>query len=222
MNEKKIKYFINRYKHFCIVSGIAGFLMAPFLWPFFLAIIVNTISLSVPVLLVYFMVRQLRHKKQENQVYETEKMENTSKAERRKEEQQHTKTKPENRQAEKVVVNEGDNKTKPRQENMQTIKGADEEKVDEVTQAAISWYILEGRERFRHISGKLIKEGIDSFSVGKDGMCSIRTEEGFRRVAAIRDFPTKRIRTIQQQLEKDGEYRIKMNGRYMWVTRIRR
>ena len=46
----KWKYFVKKYQNFCIVSGIAGFLLAPFLWPFFLAILVNTLSLTVPVI----------------------------------------------------------------------------------------------------------------------------------------------------------------------------
>ena len=34
----KWKYFVKKYQNFCIASGIVGFLLAPFLWPFFLAI----------------------------------------------------------------------------------------------------------------------------------------------------------------------------------------
>lgn len=45
----KWKYFVKKYQNFCIASGIVGFLLAPFLWPFFLAILVNTLSLTVPV-----------------------------------------------------------------------------------------------------------------------------------------------------------------------------
>ena len=61
----KWKYFVKKYQNFCIVSGIAGFLLAPFLWPFFLAILVNTLSLTVPVLLVYLLVCHLKKKPQE-------------------------------------------------------------------------------------------------------------------------------------------------------------
>ena len=56
----KWKYFVKKYQNFCIASGIVGFLLAPFLWPFFLAILVNTLSLTVPVLLVYLVIRQLK------------------------------------------------------------------------------------------------------------------------------------------------------------------
>ena len=56
----KWKYFVKKYQNFCIASGIVGFLLAPFLWPFFLAILVNTLSLTLPVLLVYLVIRQLK------------------------------------------------------------------------------------------------------------------------------------------------------------------
>ena len=61
----KWKCFMKKYQNLCIVSGIAGFLLAPFLWPFFLAILVNTLSLTVPVLLVYLLVCQLKKKQKE-------------------------------------------------------------------------------------------------------------------------------------------------------------
>lgn len=33
--EKKWKAFIMKYRDFCIAAGIVGFLLGPFLWPFF-------------------------------------------------------------------------------------------------------------------------------------------------------------------------------------------
>lgn len=82
----KWKYFVKKYQNFCIASGIVGFLLAPFLWPFFLAILVNTLSLTVPVLLVYLVIRQLK-KRTEGAEKETFK----EVAENRKEKQRHLK-----------------------------------------------------------------------------------------------------------------------------------
>ena len=61
--EKKWKAFIMKYRDFCIAAGIVGFLLGPFLWPFFLAIILNTLSLTVPILLVYSLIKQPWKKK---------------------------------------------------------------------------------------------------------------------------------------------------------------
>lgn len=93
------------------------------------------------------------------------------------------------------------------------------EELNEAEKVARNWYIMEGREKFHHISMKLASEGVNSFSIGKDGLCSIRTEKGFRRVAAIRDFPAQKMLVIKKELEKEGIYYVKLSGRYMWVTR---
>ena len=60
--------------------------VSPILWPFFLAILVNTLSLTVPVLLVYLVIRQLK-KRPEGAEKETFK----EVAENRKEKQRHLK-----------------------------------------------------------------------------------------------------------------------------------
>ena len=80
------------------------------------------------------------------------------------------------------------------------------EELNEAEKVARNWYIMEGREKFHHISMKLASEGVNSFSIGKDGLCSIRTEKGFRRVAAIRDFPAQKMLVIKKELEKEGIY----------------
>ena len=101
----------------------------------------------------------------------------------------------------------------------ETIPDLPKKQLNEADIAAKNWYLREGRERFLHISKKLEAEGISSFSVGKDGLCTIRTEKGFRRVAAVRDFPADRRIVIKTELEKEGGYSVKISGRYMWVTR---
>ena len=200
----KWKYFVKKYQNFCIASGIVGFLLAPFLWPFFLAILVNTLSLTVPVLLVYLVIRQLK-KRPEGAEKETFK----EVAENRKEKAEA----PEEQSLKRAVPVV----KAPKQE--QTVKKKMEKERNEAEKVARNWYIMEGREKFHHISMKLASEGVNSFSIGKDGLCSIRTEKGFRRVAAIRDFPAQKMLVIKKELEKEGIYYVKLSGRYMWVTR---
>ena len=211
----KWKCFMKKYQNLCIVSGIAGFLLAPFLWPFFLAILVNTLSLTVPVLLVYLLVCQLKKKQKEEkkepptECGEGEERKKTvpKKVQEKKETPIHQKPKQEIKKAVEMKKKE------------ETIPDLPKKQLNEADIAAKNWYLREGRERFLHISRKLEAEGISSFSVGKDGLCTIRTEKGFRRVAAVRDFPADRRIVIKTELEKEGGYSVKISGRYMWITR---
>ena len=212
----KWKYFFKKYQNFCIVSGIAGFLLAPFLWPFFLAILVNTLSLSVPVLLVYLMICRLKKNKQE-----IKKETSTADTDSRKCQKSTT--------CEKAVVKNNVKEETPihivpKQEPVVQVekeKKADTviNKLDEATAAAIQWYITEGRKRISHISTKLAAEGVKSFSISRDGLCSVRTDKGFHRVAAVRDFPAQKMLVIKKELEKEGIYYVKLSRRYMWITR---
>lgn len=211
----KWKYFVKKYQNFCIVSGIAGFLLAPFLWPFFLAILVNTLSLTVPVLLVYLLVCHLKKKPKEvkgetfteHKERDKPKVTVTEEVPEKKEAPIYQKAK---QQIEKAIETE---------KNPETIPDVRQEQWNEADIAAKKWYLGEGREKFFHISKKLEAKGIYSFSIGKDGLCTIRTEKGFRRVAAIRDFPADKRILIKKELEKDGGYSVKISGRYMWITR---
>ena len=207
----KWKYFVKKYQNFCIASGIVGFLLAPFLWPFFLAILVNTLSLTVPVLLVYLVIRQL--KRPEGAEKETFK----EVAENRKEKAEVPEEQSLKRAAPVVKAPKQEQTVKKKMEKERSPSVSEE--LNEAEKVARNWYIMEGREKFHHISMKLASEGVNSFSIGKDGLCSIRTEKGFRRVAAIRDFPAQKMLVIKKELEKEGIYYVKLSGRYMWVTR---
>ena len=208
----KWKYFVKKYQNFCIASGIVGFLLAPFLWPFFLTILVNTLSLTVPVLLVYLVIRQLK-KRPEGAEKETFK----EVAENRKEKAEVPEEQSLKRAAPVVKAPKQEQTVKKKMEKERSPSVSEE--LNEAEKVARNWYIMEAREKFHHISMKLASEGVNSFSIGKDGLCSIRTEKGFRRVAAIRDFPAQKMLVIKKELEKEGIYYVKLSGRYMWVTR---
>ena len=208
----KWKYFLKKYQNFCIVSGIAGFLLAPFLWPFFLAILVNTLSLTVPILLVYLAICRLKKKPEEvKREKSTEDSQSGKQQAKRDEEKTMKREKP-------IVQTSRQEQTagKKMQKERETCVSKERNEVDK---AARDWYIMGGREKIHRISMKLAAEGINSFSIGKDGLCSIRTEKGFCRVAAIRDFPAQKILTIKKELEKEGTYYVKLSVRYMWITR---
>ena len=62
-----VRAWIVRYKKMLILMGAAGMMLAPFLWPFFLAILFQTFSLAVPILVVGFAVKKLRREKPDEQ-----------------------------------------------------------------------------------------------------------------------------------------------------------
>lgn len=84
------------------------------------------------------------------------------------------------------------------------------------------WYELTGKNRILHISRSLLNKRVFSFSVAQDGMCSMKSKEGFTRVAAIRDFPGKEIQALCAIINREGEIQAKVNGKYLWISRRRR
>lgn len=222
--EKKLKYLWNRYRNLCIVTGVAGFILAPFMWPLFLAIFANTLSLTVPVVMVYLLVKQPWKKKEE------------VKDEKCKKEQYDAPTqKPQENPAAQKKPDPGTKATqeqkapesqkKPTMEKKEKNVGKDSEKRADsvkVDKDVTSWFSEEGRERIRHIAKKLEGENIYSFSIGKDGMCCIKAENGYKRVAGIRDFPGKKLQDICTCVNQDGEFQARLSGKYLWIIQKRR
>ena len=50
--EARIRSWIKDNKALMSVSVLVGFLLTPFLWPFFLAVVYTALSLAVPVFLI--------------------------------------------------------------------------------------------------------------------------------------------------------------------------
>lgn len=193
----KWKYFVKKYQNFCIASGIVGFLLAPFLWPFFLAILVNTLSLTVPVLLVYLVIRQLK-KRPEGAEKETFK----EVAKNRKEKAEAPEEQSLKRAAPVVKAPKQEQTVKKKMEKERSPSVSEE--LNEAEKVARNWYIMEGREKFHHISMKLASEGVNSFSIGKDGLCSIRTEKGFAELQQFGIFQLKKCWSSKKNWKKKG------------------
>ncbi|MDO5337151.1 MAG: hypothetical protein Q4E89_06785 [Eubacteriales bacterium] len=47
----ELERWIERNKKLCVLTGIFGLLVSPFLWPFFLALIFQSLSLAVPIII---------------------------------------------------------------------------------------------------------------------------------------------------------------------------
>ena len=238
--EKKWKAFIMKYRDFCIVAGIVGFLLGPFLWPFFLAIILNTLSLTVPILLVYSLIKQpwkkkgtddgKKEKKAESESYkkETEKPHDFSQHSKKgtKEVEKY----PTPSQTAEHEAKKAGERPAP-QEKPKTVPGENplgkgtehrKNKTVKVPQEVEDWYELTGKNRILHISRSLLNKRVFSFSIAQDGMCSMKSKEGFTRVAAIRDFPGKEMQALCAIINMEGEIQAKVNGKYLRISRRRR
>lgn len=238
--EKKWKGFITKYRDFCIVAGIVGFLLGPFLWPFFLAIILNTLSLTVPILLVYSLIKQpwkkkgtddgKKEKKAESESYkkETEKPHDFSQHSKKgtKESEKY----PTPSQTAEHEAKKAGERPAP-QEKPKTVPGENplgkgtehrKNKTVKVPQEVEDWYESTGKNRILHISRSLLNKRVFSFSIAQDGMCSMKSKEGFTRVAAIRDFPGKEMQALCAIINIEGEIQAKVNGKYLRISRKRR
>ena len=238
--EKKWKAFIMKYRDFCIVAGIVGFLLGPFLWPFFLAIILNTLSLTVPILLVYSLIKQpWKRKGTEDGSKEKKAQCESCKKETKKPHEFSQYSKKETQEPEKCPTpsqtaeheaEKMDKHPNP-QENPKTVqeenllgKGTEhrKNKTVKVPKEVEDWYKITGKNRILHISQSLLNKRVFSFSIAQDGMCSMKSKEGFTRIAAIRDFPGKEIQALCAIINREGEIQAKVNGKYLWISRRRR
>lgn len=210
---QELKKWAERYKQLCVMLGIFGLLLSPFLWPFFLAILLNSLSIALPVLVVCIIVERTRKEKKN----EDEKSRG----------QNHAGTVSEDA-ADDVFEKCAENKTdaeknsipKGKQKNNEPVtqkKECGTGTMDEESCAAISWYHMEGRERIFRLMKRLETEGIYTFSVTPEGICTVQEDRRFRRVSVLRAFPRHRIRVIEREIRKDG-IRTNTNGKYLWLS----
>ena len=150
--------WMERNKKLCVVTGIFGLLVSPFLWPFFLAILFQSLSLTVPIILAWAFIKQPWKKKEEQH-------ETIRKGEHRGKDENTAKVHPDGTPTDgpsQSQKKEGEESVKEKEKEEQ------EREPDEDTCLAITWYRKEGRERIFHIREKLEKEGKTDFSISKD------------------------------------------------------
>lgn len=209
---QELKKWAEKYKQLCVMLGILGLLLSPFLWPFFLAILLNSLSLAVPVLVVLVIVDYTRKEKKGED-------ENDGGEQHKKDVHRDAEENVSKRYEKyKESVSE-ENLQKKVQKGAQPLRDARDDSVsmDEECYAAVSWYQMEGRERIQRLIKKLETERIYAFSITPEGICTVREDSGFRRIGVIRNFPRRRIRVIEKELNKDG-IRTAISGKYLWVS----
>ena len=215
----ELKKWAEKYRQLCVLLGIFGLLLSPFLWPFFLAILLNSLSLAVPVLVVLAIVdytrRGSKSEDENNREQGNEEKVHPNAEEPVSEEHPDKETAAE----EEPVQKEKQKRTEP--VKSQTAEGNSPIDEDPEYNAALSWYRMEGQERIFRILGKLEKEGIHAFSVSPEGICTVREERRFRRVGVLRAFPQRKLwKAIERELHKEG-IRTNVSGKYLWISRGR-
>lgn len=200
-----LEKWIGRNRKLCVLTGIFGLLVSPFLWPFFLAVIFQSLSLAVPIILAWLFIKQPWVEKEEKDEELHKKMQHGKSADTGKMPSDGTQTDdiPEGR-AEK---------------GQEPVSGREKEDPvpDEESCLAILWYQNEGRERIFRIREKADQEGRKEFSVSKDGICSVRRANGFQRIGILRGYPGNTILTASEELRKDG-FSAKAVGNYIWIS----
>lgn len=53
---EKMNKWLSAHKKLCVITGIFGLLVSPFLWPVFLAVIIHSLSLVIPVAAGLFLI----------------------------------------------------------------------------------------------------------------------------------------------------------------------
>lgn len=201
----ELEKWMGRNKKLCVMTGIFGLLVSPFLWPFFVAIIFQSLSLAVPIILAWLFIKQPWIEKEE-------KDEEIYKGRHRAENSDTGKMPSDGTQADDIPEGRTEKGQEPVSGQERT-----RETPDEADCLALFWYQNEGRERISRIREKLDREGKNEFSVNKDGICTARHGNGFRRVGILRGYPGKQILSAQPELRKDG-FLVRQGGDYVWIS----
>ena len=203
----ELEKWMKKNKKLCVVTGLFGLLVSPFLWPFFLAIIFQSLSLAVPIILAWLFIKQPWREKEEQD-------EEVCKSVWHGKDADPGKVSPDGSQTDDIPQSRKEEGQKP-VDAQET--GMEKNEPDEESCLALLWYQKEGRVRTLRLKEKLDKEGKKEFSISKDGICSVRNEKSFQRIGVLRGYPGSRILYASKELKKDGLY-IKPSGDYVWIS----
>lgn len=208
------KQWIGRYKEQLIFAGVVGMILSPFLWPFFLAIMIQTLGFVIPVLIVRAMIQKMRKDKRDEKkrIYEERYAKNTD--DRAKKNVPGGNTSDIQKVSKTDPVPESDKEAGTDTLEKPVKKG---QEMRPASCAAIMWYQLEGRERIFRFMRKLEKEDKWSFSISPEGICSVREKNGYRRIGALRSFPYREAKVLEKELHKD-RIRAVQRGKFLWLS----
>jgi len=210
---EKLKNWAERNKQLYAITGFVGLVLAPFLWPFFLAILFHALSLAIPAVIIAVIIKQ-PWKKTEND--ENQKIEN-EKVQAKGEDDKNEQRKNDLSNGKSTQTNDLPKGKKEGTETKQSIARTKQLADDSVTAdtAALSWYQLEGKNRIFDMIKRLEKDKIYSCSINKEGLCTVRYGDTYRRVGVIRNFQGKYAITIQKILKQEGIPYVRLKGKYL-------
>lgn len=196
---QKIKSWMEKHQAFCTATGIFGLLVSPFLWPVFLAVIFQSLSLAVPVILIMALWELFKNE-------EEEKHEKVSK--RMQKENTEEVSSDDSAPGEMPGTGEAETVREKRKKNPLP---------DDETCLAILWYQKEGREYFQRFREKLERTGKYEFSISNEGICTVRLENRFQRIGILHGYPGRTLIFAEKELKKDGFF-LKERGRFLWIS----
>ncbi len=212
---ENMKQWVIRNKEMLLIAGVAGLMLSPFLWPFFLAVTVQTLGFVIPVLIIKAVIEKVKKEKQKEKkrIYEELYRENkgyhageNAAGQNAADIQTVSKTEP--------VPKAGKN-TGAKPQHRGDVKKS--RKMSAASCAALMWYQLEGRERISRLMRKLEKEDRWSFSISPDGICTVCEENGYRRIGALKSFPGRETKVLEKELRKE-RIRAVRRGKYLWLS----
>jgi hypothetical protein len=211
---ESIKQWAVKYKQMFLLLGVIGMMLAPFLWPFFVAIVFQAFSVALPALIVGIAVKMIRREKSDEQK-RNQGYKNTEDADVYSEE---------TISGHKTSAGETSKKAEPVQERYwetgeKSLRKQLENKreMSDTSCFALVWYELEGKERIFRLIRKLETEGIHKFSISPEGVCSVRIENGYRRVGVLRSYPCRGMKELTPRLKKEHIHTLQ-KGKYLWLS----
>ena len=209
-----VRQWLESYRKQLIVAGAAAMVLAPFLWPFFLAVLFQVLCIAIPVAAVGTMIQIFRkgkihgQKRTKDGFYAKD-----SKIPAGAEVPgAGTSGVSESTEADPVQERERKAGTQPLKEPEQDGRSRSGSSC-----MALTWYQMEGRIRILRLVSRLEKEGIRSFSISPEGICCVREKNRYRRVGALRAFPYREAHTLKKELGKD-QIQAVQKGRYLWLS----
>lgn len=185
-----------------VLLGIGCSILLPFLLPFALGIAVNVISLGIPFFVVLCALKN---------PWALGVLKNMRK---------HLVTMlggtiPEAFQEEDTKAA----KTESAPLDTEAVSEAMEDSVEDAdTQTIIAWYGRIGKERLNQIVTNLNAKGIYECWLRRDGICSIRTPKGYRRVGCLPEYPGEKAEDICRFLTREGGLQASVKGRYVYLS----
>lgn len=200
---EQVEKWYQVHKKACLVTGIVGLLLSPFLWPMFLAVILQSLTLGLPIAAGIYYYKHLNEKKEktnENEqkynYFET-KAAASSEVCSDAESSGGVQKSPDETRAEPIIS----------------------DKVSEqVRQEAFYWYETEGRERLETIWKKAAAMKKREITINKEGSCTVAVQNGYQRIGFWKGFSGRPRDVMVKILKKDG-YTVRSSGTYLWVSR---